>query len=807
MSASRRFALLLAVMLLLGLEAPAAQAAWPHDPNNGNVPLCTAANDQNLPTIVSDGAGGAIVTWYDSRSVSGSDIYAQRVNAAGVPQWTLNGVVLCAAANDQQYPQIVSDGAGGAIVTWQDFRSGTTYDIYAQRVNAAGVPQWSIDGVSLCTASFNQTTPTLVSDGSGGAIVTWEDFRSGTNNDIYAQRVNAAGAPQWTANGVALCSAASNQFAPTIVSDSAGGAIVTWYDSRSFTNNDIYAQRVNAAGVPQWTANGVALCTAALDQYNPTIVSDGAGGAIVTWNDYRSSTTHIYAQRVNAAGVPQWTADGVALCTAANFQSNPKIATDGSGGAIVTWQDQRSGSGDIFAQRVNAAGVPQWSADGVALCAAAYDQLRPMIASDGAGGAIVTWDDGRSGTADIYAQRVNAAGVPQWTADGVALCTAAHDQLSPTIASDGAGGAIVTWNDYRSGTNYDIYAQRIDSFGYLGNPEPASAGVRDVPNDQGSKVKVSWSASYLDGAPYSLIDSYWILRSAPPNVVAQARAMGALATADLSAEPEPGVRTFFALPDHTTGYSWEFIASQPSFHVSNYSYVATTTSDSVGTSNPRTAFMIMARTAGGAQYWFSAPDSGYSVDNLPPVAPAPFSASYVPPNGTFLNWGANAESDLAGYRLYRGPSLGFTPSPANRIYDGRQNSYHDPTNSTFIFKVCAYDIHGNEGQCSTVQPTGTADAGSNVPHEVTLAPISPNPAHETATLRLGLPRDGIVRLAIYDAQGRRVRSLMSGWRPAGQTEVRWDGRNETGARATSGLYFARLEAGGLTLARRLAMME
>jgi hypothetical protein len=68
----------------------------------------------------------------------------------------------------------------------------------------------------------------------GGAIVTWEDFRSGTSNgDIYAQRVNLAGGPQWTTDGVALCTAANNQYNPTIASDGAGGAIVTWSDGRS----------------------------------------------------------------------------------------------------------------------------------------------------------------------------------------------------------------------------------------------------------------------------------------------------------------------------------------------------------------------------------------------------------------------------------------------------------------------------------------------------------------------------------------------------------------------------------------------
>ncbi|MCX5754158.1 MAG: hypothetical protein NTW97_11055, partial [Candidatus Krumholzibacteria bacterium] len=126
----------------------------------------------------------------------------------------------------------------------------------------------------------------------------------------------------WVQDGVAICAATGNQLFPTIVSDDAGGAIVTWYDSRSGTN-DIYAQRVNVLGATQWTTDGVALCSATGDQYYPTITSDGTGGAIATWFDYRGGNANIYAQRVNASGSVQWTTNGVALCSATGDQAFP----------------------------------------------------------------------------------------------------------------------------------------------------------------------------------------------------------------------------------------------------------------------------------------------------------------------------------------------------------------------------------------------------------------------------------------------------------------------------------------------------
>jgi uncharacterized protein YjdB len=455
--------LLITLALFLTSFVP-ARAAWL--PNG--VPIGNAVGDQRSPAMVSLGGGGFIVAWSDGRNVSSGVVYAQRIDLTGTSQWTANGVALSTEIFGYQSGAVIaSDGVGGAIVAWSDYRNAN-FDIYAQRVNAAGVPQWTADGVALSTAAQYQATPTIVSDGAGGAIVVWEDNRSGNSDapDIYAQRVNASGIPQWTADGVAVCAAAVYQYEPKAVSDGAGGAIITWQDWQN-GSPDIFAQRVNAAGTPQWTADGVALCTAANEgnvQSSPVITSDAVGGAIVAWSDSRSGGYDLYAQRVNAAGIPQWTADGVAVCTHTSNQATSAIVSDGAQGAVVAWVDSRSGPAvyDIYAARVTAAGTVQWTPDGVALCTAAFDQIEPAVSTDGAGGAIVTWKDNRTGLGyDVYARRVDALGVPHWTPDGVAMCTVDREQAGPTIISDGVGGAFVAWNDFRSGTNYDVYAQRV----------------------------------------------------------------------------------------------------------------------------------------------------------------------------------------------------------------------------------------------------------------------------------------------------------------------------------------------------------
>src|SRR5262249_2444262 len=153
----------------------------------------------------------------------------------------------------------------------------------------------------------------------------------------------------------------------------------------------------------------------------------GSGGAIVSWRDHRGANADIYAQRITSAGAPSWTADGVVVCSAAGDQEPPSVVPDGAGGMILAWGDPRGANSDIYAQRLNAAGAPQWAGNGVALCAFAGNQTRARLCQDGASGAMVVWEDRRGANADIYSQRVSNAGAAMWTANGVVVCNAAAD--------------------------------------------------------------------------------------------------------------------------------------------------------------------------------------------------------------------------------------------------------------------------------------------------------------------------------------------------------------------------------------------
>lgn len=83
----------------------------------------------------------------------------------------------------------------------------------------------------------------------------------------------------------------------------------------------------------------------------------------------------------------------------------------------------------------------------------------------------------------------------------------------------------------------------------------------------------------------------------------------------------------------------------------------------------------------------------------------------------------------------------------------------------------------------------------------------PNPFNPRTTIGYRLQTGAHTELDIYDISGRLVRTLVSGFVPAGEHQVVWDGRDSSGRRAASGVYLYRLSAGGQTETRRMVLVK
>ncbi len=100
------------------------------------------------------------------------------------------------------------------------------------------------------------------------------------------------------------------------------------------------------------------------------------------------------------------------------------------------------------------------------------------------------------------------------------------------------------------------------------------------------------------------------------------------------------------------------------------------------------------------------------------------------------------------------------------------------------------------------------DESGGVPAVTALQGNYPNPFNPKTTIRFSLAERAAVDLSIYSVTGRRVRSLAIGESmDAGVHEFEWDGLNERGTRAATGVYFARLVAGRETFTRKMVLLK
>jgi len=415
---------------------------------------------------------------------------SMQANAQWVTDLTVN-TPICSASKIQSEPSIIPDGVGGAYMVWKDYRNLNTPDAFLQRVNKDGIQVWIVDGLNLVTNPQDQSTPRIVSDGNYGVIAVWSDFRNGTDRDIFAQRVDSSGIIQWTYNGTLVVGKTTREYNERIISDGQGGAIIAWEQGNT-GSIDVWAQRIDANGVPMWDTNGIALTTAFANKTLPRMVLSPDSMIYFVWQDNRNGQSDIYAQKMDLAGNRMWGNAAKPVINATDQQTEPRLVlTENGYGIYVAWVDRRLGFGnqDIFAQKLDSAGTRKWVPSGVPLVMAANNQNAVDITTTNKykNGFVATWRDYRvnAGTSDVYAQKIDSLGVVKYATDGIVIANASGDQLNAQIAQDTNGGVIIAWQD-KNGGNSNLRAQKLDTAGVAqwGNYADISTAVGEQQNPQ-----------------------------------------------------------------------------------------------------------------------------------------------------------------------------------------------------------------------------------------------------------------------------------------------------------------------------------
>ena len=94
-----------------------------------------------------------------------------------------------------------------------------------------------------------------------------------------------------------------------------------------------------------------------------------------------------------------------------------------------------------------------------------------------------------------------------------------------------------------------------------------------------------------------------------------------------------------------------------------------------------------------------------------------------------------------------------------------------------------------------------------IPKEFALHDNYPNPFNPVTTINYDLPKEGNVRLIIYDIMGREIAELNNGFMPAGYHSVKWNARNQFGAEVSAGVYFYQIQAGQFTKTQKMILLK
>ena len=544
-------------------------------PEEGGTPISDSLGvEQISPKVTHVSGDTTVIVWEDYRnSPTSGDIYIQYIDGDGNILLEEDGSPLCVDASKQNSPRVKAN-SNYAFIVWEDFRNHPNWsDIYGQCYSLDGGILWSVGGKPISTAIRKQTEPRLTADDSNGAYFVWMDERNGDHpeTEIYLQHITAEGDTSFPANGLAICEAPYYQFNPLVRRDKNEGAFIIWGDQRTGSIG-LYAQHVHPSVGITFTENGLDIYDG-LDGdaifSNSLYLEDNR--TLIYWEDKREGGEHpqTYGQIINSDYGNLDEYNGVRL-SKNDSQKNPQAVkagnhiflnfqgVDDTWGAItqyyqildlnlniigdstgttvfenphgwnqdysqltsgldgyvyLAFSDTRLGDHDVYVQKYDELGIPQWIDGGVILTDMTNDDIVQSIEPIPGGGCIVLWYGGDWTDLNIYAQALTGEGtIPVgWSDDPLNVCTESGHQYN-VKTSITENGVFCIWEDSRNG-NSDIFAQLIGYDGNLAGDENGFT-ITDQTNDQlnpalgynsnENEMLVCWE-DFVSGSDYDLL--------------------------------------------------------------------------------------------------------------------------------------------------------------------------------------------------------------------------------------------------------------------------------------------------------------
>jgi hypothetical protein len=361
-----------------------------------------------------DAANCAILVFNDIRT-GNTNVVAYRISPSGNFEWGANGIMLSNTMAFNAAPKVAATPAGNIIVAW----SADDVSIM-QRLSPSGAPQWGPAGITITSANRTTWPQLLPVGNDDVILKYFNDsgLPNAPTRHVFAQRYNPSGTAVWaapaaisTAGGIS----AWTQVFP-FINDGNDGFYIAWHDDRD--NNQrasAFVQHVSSSGTVLFPANGVEASTmATMNHYYPVLaLPPGSPDVFVFWNEMNAlqSQWGIFGQKIDPSGALQWGPSGMTFIPVSTTNVYPYAASHSTVDMIVVYEQYTNSiEGMIKAMRIAPDGSFVWTPAQKDICTVPSQKVHPEVNQFNNNQWIVTWEDNRNGNADIYAQNIQLDG-------------------------------------------------------------------------------------------------------------------------------------------------------------------------------------------------------------------------------------------------------------------------------------------------------------------------------------------------------------------------------------------------------------
>lgn len=393
-------------------------------------------SDIRDPEVVIDAAGNSVAVWRFFDGVEGNTLQGATI-AANSLTWTPTGDLSDSAGAHA----IAVDQAGNVIAIWGE-DLGANYEVRSSRL-PFGSSTWDAPLVVSTTLSDTDPTPQIVIDPTGNAIAVWSEDTAGAFVTKAATLPFAAGA--WDPEAP-LSVGGTASTAPHVAVDASGNAVAVWVQGSGVTS-EIQASSYTFGGA--WSSAS-SISTSVPTNTTPRVVVSDAGDAVAVWNWDDGSGNHIVqSSTLPFAGV--WSVPTNVSSSPSETSTAPDLAIDGTGNTIVVWS-KGTGSASVIKSARLAQGSTTWTSLADVGDSNSFPS-QPAIAMDSSGNAVVVWRYRSNDTTIQVASLTTGSSVwsiPLFLTPNIL----GFQNASPDIALNNSGSAVAIWAGYRDGQGY-----------------------------------------------------------------------------------------------------------------------------------------------------------------------------------------------------------------------------------------------------------------------------------------------------------------------------------------------------------------